>query len=106
MKLADYLSVFYLGTARAGYFQQYKHLTHEERVLRREKCDAKVAVTQAMFPVADGGWDCPGMGLLRSRIKCRPTCPEGYQPGWTTKPRKADVRFMARCGDPATIAKK
>ena len=104
------LSCFLANAAHAGYFQQYKHLTPEEREARRVLCDSKVDETQAAFPVENGSWICPNYGKTRSKVRCHPTCTPGFLPDWTedsiSKPKKDGVRFMARCGDPATVRTK
>ncbi|CAG5104938.1 Oidioi.mRNA.OKI2018_I69.chr1.g1688.t1.cds [Oikopleura dioica] len=96
--------------ASAGYFQQYASLTAEERESRRVICDAKIDETQAAFPIENGSWACPGYGQTRSKVRCHPTCGQGFLPDWTeksiSKPKKDAARFMARCGDPATIVRK
>ncbi|CAG5104888.1 Oidioi.mRNA.OKI2018_I69.chr1.g1640.t1.cds [Oikopleura dioica] len=96
--------------ANAGYFQQYASLTAEERESRRVLCDSKVDETRAAFPVENGSWVCPGYGKTRSKVRCHPICGQGYLPDWTeksiSKPKKDAARFMARCGDPATIVRK
>ena len=102
MKLASFL----FASTSAGYFQQYKELTPEEREERRVLCDAKTEETVEQFPIENGSWNCPNLGLLRSKIRCYPTCEAGFVPDWTAKLKKNAPRFMTRCGEPATIAKK
>ena len=106
MKLGSFL----LASVNAGYFQGYNKLTDEEREERRVKCDAKMDETKAQFPVENGSWNCPGYGKLRSKVRCHPICNAGHGPDWTShslsKPKKHTPRFMARCGDPPTIARK
>ncbi|CAG5104947.1 Oidioi.mRNA.OKI2018_I69.chr1.g1696.t1.cds [Oikopleura dioica] len=71
--------------ASAGYFQQYASLTAEERESRRVICDAKIDETQAAFPIENGSWACPGYGQTRSKVRCHPTCGQGFLPDWTEK---------------------
>lgn len=108
MKLFQYIAAF--DVVQGGYYQQYNQLTAEEREDRRVLCDAKVDETQALFPIENGSWVCPGYGKLRSKLRCHPTCDPGNDPDWTeksiSKPKKDGVRFLARCGDPATVATK
>ncbi|CAG5103042.1 Oidioi.mRNA.OKI2018_I69.chr1.g586.t1.cds [Oikopleura dioica] len=100
------LSSAIFASVYAGYYQQYNSLTSEEREDRRVICDAKIEETKAAFPIANGSWNCPGLGLTRSKVKCHPTCESGFKPDWTTKPKKDGPRFLTRCGDPATVARK
>ena len=103
MKLANF---FFASQVSAGYFQQYQNLTPEEKEERQALCEAKAEETIGAFPIENGLWNCPNFGLLRPKIRCFPQCEEGFLPDWTIKPKKNRPRFLARCGAPATIAKK
>ncbi|CAG5102667.1 Oidioi.mRNA.OKI2018_I69.chr1.g412.t1.cds [Oikopleura dioica] len=88
--------------------QRYSDVTctDEEREGRRIICDAKAEETKNAFPIENGSWACPNLGLQRSKILCQPTCDAGFIPDWTVRPKKNIARFMTRCGDPATVARK
>ena len=102
MRVASFL----IAKVFAGKYQNYKNLTPEEREARRIICDAKAEETKNAFPIENGSWACPNLGLQRSKIFCQPTCEAGFIPDWSVRPKKNIARFMTRCGDPATVARK